>query len=71
MSDTRLQERIDALETRIAYQDDALETLNAVVLKQWQAIDALRRELAELTDRLRDAEAVRPVGPANEPPPHY
>jgi SlyX protein len=67
----RLSERVDALEARIAYQDDTIETLNQTVTAQWQQIDALRRLVAELGDRLRDAESNSRIGPANEPPPHY
>jgi SlyX protein len=69
--DTRLSERIDTLEARIAYQDDTIETLNQTVTAQWQQIDALRRLMAELSDRLRDAESNSRGVPANEPPPHY
>ena len=65
-----LGERIDTLETRIAYQDDTIETLNQTITAQWKQIDALTRKIAELGERLQDAEAHAP-GPANEPPPHY
>ena len=65
-----LSERIDALETRVAYQDDTIETLNATITSQWKQIDALTRQLAALNDRLQEAEARAP-GPANERPPHY
>ena len=65
-----LGERIDTLETRIAYQDDTIETLNQTITAQWKQIDLLTRKIAELGERLQDAEARAP-GPANEPPPHY
>ena len=65
-----LSERVDALEMRVAYQDDTIETLNQTITAQWQQIDALTRQLAELRERLRDAERNAPA-PANEPPPHY
>jgi SlyX protein len=68
MSD--LSERIDALEARIAYQDDTIETLNAAITEQWKQIDALTRQVAALNDRLQEAEARSP-GPTNERPPHY
>jgi SlyX protein len=64
-----LAARIDALEERIAHQDLALEALNQTVVGQWTLIDALRRELAELVDRLDDA--VSGPGPVDRPPPHY
>lgn len=65
-----LSERIDALETRVAYQDETIEALNATITSQWKQIDALTRQLAALSDRLQEAEARAP-GPANERPPHY
>ena len=65
-----LSERIDALEMRVAYQDDTIETLNQTITAQWQQIDALRRQLAELRERLQDAERNAP-GAVNERPPHY
>jgi SlyX protein len=69
MSD--LSDRIDALEARIAYQDDTIETLNQTITEQWKQIDALTRQVAALSDRLQDAEARTPGGPVNERPPHY
>lgn len=66
-----LAERIDALEIRIAYQDETIETLNATITEQWQTIDALRREIARLNERIDDAEMKDGPGPASEPPPHY
>ncbi|MBR1177872.1 SlyX family protein [Bradyrhizobium sp. KB893862 SZCCT0404] len=65
-----LSERIDALEMRIAYQDDTIETLNQTITAQWKQIDALTRKVSELGERLQQAEANAP-GPANERPPHY
>ncbi|HEX9209845.1 MAG TPA: SlyX family protein [Bradyrhizobium sp.] len=65
-----LSERIDALETRLTYQDETIETLNQTITAQWKQIDALTRQLAQLGERLQEAEANAP-GPANERPPHY
>lgn len=63
-------DRIDTLETRIAFQDDVIETLNKTVTEQWAKIDALTRQLAALNERLAEAETQLPRAP-NEPPPHY
>nr|WP_249815243.1 SlyX family protein [Bradyrhizobium sp. 142] len=65
-----LSERIDALEARLAYQDDTIETLNQTITAQWKQIDALTRQLVQLGERLQEAEANTP-GAANERPPHY
>ncbi len=67
---SELSERVDALEARVAYQDDTIETLNQTITAQWKQIDALMRQVATLNDRLQEAES-RPPGPANERPPHY
>ncbi len=34
-----LSERIDALEMRLTYQDDTIETLNQTITAQWNQID--------------------------------
>ena len=48
MSDDKtLSERIDALETRLMFQDETIETLNKTITAQWQQIDALTRQFAE------------------------
>jgi SlyX protein len=71
MSDgNALNERIDALEMRLTYQDEAIETLNQTITKQWLEIDRLKRQLSEMNEQLQEAESHAP-GPANEPPPHY
>jgi SlyX protein len=71
MNDVKtLSDRIDALETRLTFQDETIEALNKTITAQWQQIDALARQAANLSERLREAEAQAP-GNANEPPPHY
>lgn len=71
MSDVQsLSNRIEALEARLMFQDATIETLNETVTTQWREIDALKRKIVNLGERLREAEANAP-GPANEPPPHY
>ena len=65
-----LSDRIDALEVRLTFQDETIETLNKTITEQWLKIDALTRQLVTLSDRLQEAES-RVPGAANEPPPHY
>jgi SlyX protein len=65
-----LGERIDALEMRLTYQDETIEQLNQTITAQWKQIDALTRQVAELRERLQEAEANAP-GAGNERPPHY
>jgi SlyX protein len=65
-----LTDRIDTLESRLAFQDHTIETLNKTVTEQWGKIDALTRQLVALGERLQETESQMP-GPTNEPPPHY
>ncbi len=65
-----LAERIDLLESRLTFQDETIETLNKTITQQWVKIDALTRQLANISERLQEAEAPAP-GATNEPPPHY
>lgn len=70
MGEKELSERIDALESRLAYQDQTIEQLNETITAQWTQIDALTRQVTALSERLQEAEANVPAA-ANERPPHY
>ena len=64
------EERLDALETRIAYQDQTIEELNGAITAQWKTIDLLVKKLATLEEQVRSGSYI--ADPASEaPPPHY
>ncbi len=70
MTDVKtLTDRIDVLESRLTFQDVAIETLNNTITAQWLKIDALTRQLAALNERLREAESNLPG--TTDRPPHY
>jgi SlyX protein len=70
MSGPDQSERIDALETRIAFQDQTIEELNAALTEQWKTIDLLSKKLAMLEEQVRSGSFI--ADPATErPPPHY
>jgi SlyX protein len=72
MADDDPTARLDALEIRIAYQDQTIEDLNAAVVAQAEEIKRLRREMRLLEAEMREAMAATPGDPAAEPPPpHY
>lgn len=73
MSDPEnLSTRIDALEMRLTHQERTIEDLNSTIVAQWKQIDALTRQLANLLDRVQEAEHRAVTGGAPEPPPpHY
>lgn len=63
-------ERLEALETRIAFQDQTIEELNATITAQWRQIDLLTRKLDTVEQQVRSG--VHIADPATEPPPpHY
>ena len=71
MTDVKaLSDRIDVLETRLTFQDETIETLNKTITAQWLQIDALTRQVANLGERLQEAETHAP-GATDQPPPHY
>jgi len=65
--------RLDELESRMAFQDDLIESLNRVIARQDRELAELTRRIGELETRLADlAAAGAPGGPAgHEVPPHY
>jgi SlyX protein len=70
MSGPDQSERIDALETRIAFQDQTIEDLNAALTEQWKTIDLLSKKLGMLEEQVRSGSFI--ADPATErPPPHY
>lgn len=71
MADDDTRAHIEALETRIAHQDRAIEDLNAIVSEQWKQIETLNKQLSRFGDRLQQVEDNTPTGPADERPPHY
>ena len=65
------ERRFEDLEVRLAYQEQALNELNAVVTQQQAAIDALERRCGALRERLRTLGEGPPDAATDERPPHY
>jgi len=67
------KERIDELESRLAFQDDLIESLNEVVARQDREIVLLTQRLAELAAKIEDVatRSTEAAGEGHEPPPHY
>jgi len=65
--------RVEELESRVAFQDDLIESLNEVVARQDRELVRLKGRLAEMENRLNDLDTasagVSPEG--HEVPPHY
>jgi SlyX protein len=61
-------DRIIELEVRIAHQDKVIAALDDVVREFAVRVERLERQLGELRAA---ADSAPPIGPADEPPPHY
>lgn len=67
-----MEDRLIDLETRLAYQDQAISELNDVITKQQQTIMKLERLCASISARMASlAEALPSDGDSDETPPHY
>ena len=64
-------DKLITLESRIAWQDAAIQDLSDVVARQQRELEQLRAWFVGLQARLAEAaDADRPI-PGHEPPPHY
>ena len=63
------------LQTKLAFQDQALSELNEVLVHQQQTIEALQKQLQALNDKLMSLEenldTNAGINEADEKPPHY
>jgi SlyX protein len=71
MSGQDPQARLTDLETRLAYQDDTLDKLDAVIAVQAQRIARLESALERLAQRLDGLQRPAPAEVSDERPPHY
>ena len=66
------EDRITELESKVAFQDDTIDTLNDVIIHQQSQIDELKKELIKLSARLQSVQEISTTPAQNEPPPpHY
>ena len=67
-----MEERIVELETRLAFQEDAIHHLNRTVDDQRCQIEALEQRVKQLQQRLKGLSPSPLEGEQQEPPPpHY
>ena len=67
-----LNQRVEELETQMAFQDELHESLNATVAKQDGEILELKRQFSILSVRLKDiGDATGGAQQQDETPPHY
>ena len=72
--DKQILDRLQDLESQMAFQDELHGQLNDIVARQDREISILKEQIAELLRRLRevdDSVSGQQSGPADEVPPHY
>ena len=65
------ESRLTEIETKLAFAEDLLETLNQTVARQQGQIDSLQQQLRLLHQQLKDAVPDETRTPRDEIPPHY
>ena len=65
------ESRLTELETKLAFAEDLLETLNQTVVRQQAQLDLMQQQLRLLHQRLQDAHPDETRSPRDEVPPHY
>ncbi|MGD8567786.1 MAG: SlyX family protein [Gammaproteobacteria bacterium] len=67
-----MEDRLAELESRVAFQDNTIQELNDVIVKQQHQLDQLVSQYQDIRDQLQ---AIMPSVLANTseetPPPHY
>ncbi|MGH8784916.1 MAG: SlyX family protein [Cupriavidus necator] len=67
-----MDDRINELEIKLAFQEDLLDTLNSTVARQQQQIDLLQEQFRALYQQVRSAaNTAAETDPQQEIPPHY
>lgn len=67
-----LQEQVESLQIKIAYQEDTIESLNNTVIKQQDMLDKHARLLEKMLEKLSSMKNDDiPTNEVDERPPHY
>lgn len=66
-----LESRIIELETRLAFQDDTIATLNDVLVEQRRELERLQLQVQALARRQVEMAGQFGIAEDEAPPPHY
>ncbi|MEY0598286.1 SlyX family protein [Providencia alcalifaciens] len=70
-SDT-LEQRLELLESKVAFQELSIEQLNQVITDQQMQLNRMQEHLRIVTERLKSSQNSHLARPEEEtPPPHY
>ena len=65
------EERINDLESRLAFQDDTIQALNDVLVAQQKVLERMQLQLAALAKRQQESGNQFDMEGDEAPPPHY
>lgn len=69
---TQLQERIEDLECKLAFQEQTIETLNDSLTQQQLLISKMQDQMKYVVGKVRNIDSSNLADQAHEtPPPHY
>ncbi|NWA00736.1 SlyX family protein [Pseudomonas gingeri] len=66
-----LEDRVTELETRLAFQDDTIQSLNDVLVAQQRVVARLQLQMAALLKRHEEMMGQFESSEEEAPPPHY
>ncbi|MCE5363165.1 SlyX family protein [Pseudomonas sp. GLN_6] len=66
-----IDERINELESRLAFQDDTIQALNDELVVQQRLIERLQMQVAALAKRQDEVSSQFGLAESEAPPPHY
>jgi len=66
-----MSSKVEDLESRLAFQEDTLETLNKVVIEQQKEIEKLTTYIRVLKEKVSSVESSISQPENEAPPPHY
>ncbi|MCG7496952.1 SlyX family protein [Vibrio sp. Of7-15] len=69
---TKLQEKIDDLECRLAFQEQTIEELNDALSQQQLLINLMQDQMKYVVGKVKNMDTSNLADPSEEtPPPHY
>ncbi|MET1068493.1 hypothetical protein C9I50_14510 [Pseudomonas prosekii] len=66
-----LEERVNDLESRLAFQDDTIQSLNDVLVAQQRVVERLQLQMSALLRRQEEMAGQFESSEEEAPPPHY